>query len=85
MKPILRYLLNILISLDQLANVILLGAPDETLSSRAYRARNKPFGKITYPLINFLFFWQDDHCKSAYESEILRKEQGKYFSEGNYR
>ncbi len=30
-----RYALNVLIALDQLANAILLGDPDETISSRA--------------------------------------------------
>lgn len=33
-----RYALNIAIGLDQLANTVLAGHPDETLSSRAYRA-----------------------------------------------
>lgn len=36
-----RYALNIAIGLDQLANAVLAGHPDETLSSRAYRMRLK--------------------------------------------
>ena len=32
------FIFNILISLDQLANVLLLGSPDETISSRLSRA-----------------------------------------------
>jgi hypothetical protein len=34
----MQYLLNVAIALDQLANAILFSGPDETLSSRAYRA-----------------------------------------------
>lgn len=42
------YLLNIAIAFDQWLNAILAGAPDETLSSRAYRADRdgKVFGKV---------------------------------------
>ena len=32
---------NILIAIDQLLNAVLGGAPDETLSSRAHRAREE--------------------------------------------
>lgn len=66
---------QILIALDQLLNVCCFWLPggnwaDETLSSRAHRIQG------THPrlrlAINKLFFWQDDHCLSAYESERNR-------------
>ncbi|MFG6535544.1 hypothetical protein ACGYK5_17100 [Sulfitobacter sp. 1A16787] len=38
MRLLGRYLLNVLIALDQLANAILLGDPDETISSRCAKA-----------------------------------------------
>jgi len=37
----MSYALNIAIALDQLANALLAGDPDETLSSRAWRAEQK--------------------------------------------
>ena len=61
--------------LDQGLNVIFLaGYPDETLSAHFHRwARDKQYiwpKKIT----NMLFFWQRDHCYSAYMNEIKRRQ-----------
>ena len=41
---------------------------DETLSSRCHRWR---IAGIAWParIVNALFWWQKDHCRSAYESE----------------
>ena len=58
-----------LIAVDQLLNTLLGGWPDETLSSRCYRwARD---GVRVWPrrVVDGLFFWQREHCKSSYESE----------------
>ncbi len=73
---VLGYIKNFLIAIDQLLNVVLLGSPDETLSSRAYRAWNKEriFGKIFKPLIDMIFFWDFQHCLSAYESELKKRQ-----------
>ncbi len=62
-----KYLKNLLISLDQLANTLIGGNPDETLSSRAYRLRRKG---VFWPsnLVNGLFFWQKNHCKESKEN-----------------
>ena len=71
-----RYVFHILIWIDQGFNVIFWGYPDETLSARAYRANRNGrfFGKVFHPLINFLFFWQIDHCKLSYLAEMRRKQ-----------
>lgn len=67
-----------LIAFDQLMNTLVyvkgdgFGYADETLSARAYRLREE--SALPYKLINALFFWQDDHCKEAYESEQLNKQ-----------
>ena len=68
-------ILQIAISIDQFANAVLGGDVDETLSSRAYRMqqRKQPFWGWTATAIDLLFFWQKDHCKNAYESELKRK------------
>ena len=70
----IKYIINILIAIDQLGTTLVGGYPDETLSSYAYRLlqQGKPGGKIFVPIINRIFFWQRDHCKGAYEEERLR-------------
>lgn len=72
-----EWLLNVLIGLDQLANTVLAGEPDETLSSRAHRMREKgqPVWGWTARAINALFFWQADHCREAFEAEQRRLQQ----------
>lgn len=67
-----------LIAFDQLMNTLVyvkgdgFGYADETLSARAYRLREESV--LPYKLINALFFWQDDHCKQAYYSEVFNKQ-----------
>lgn len=78
----MAYLTSLAIAIDQLLNVLLLGSPDETLSSRAYRADRdgKVFGRFFRPLINTLFFWQDQHCRAAYKAEVSRRQYPKHFA-----
>ena len=69
------YLLNIAIAFDQLCNAVINGAPDETLSARAWRTEQtgKRFGKFFRPLIDVLFWvFQRDHCRKAYFAELRR-------------
>lgn len=65
------YLLGLAIALDQLANAVLAGDPDETLSSRAWRAEQsgQRYWGWTRRAIDMLFFWQDGHCQAAYLEE----------------
>jgi hypothetical protein len=51
------------------------GWSDESMSARAYRAQRdgRVLGFLA-KVINGLFFWQDDHCKSAYLSEAARRQ-----------
>lgn len=79
----MQYLLNLGIALDQLANTVLLGTPDETLSSRAYRAdvKGRLFGKFFRPLIDCVFFLQESHCAESYLSEVKRKQLPTEFQE----
>lgn len=76
-----EYILQILISIDQLFNAILGGMADETLSSRAWRAEksNKVFGKIFRPLIDTLMFFDKNHCFGSYLSEISRRQLPLHF------
>lgn len=70
------YVLNILIAIDQLANALLGGWCDETLSARAHRMRVKGhrYWGWTATAINKLFFWQHDHCRLAHEAEVRRSQ-----------
>lgn len=70
------YLLHLGIALDQLVNALLAGDPDESLSSRAHRMRLKGhrwWGWMA-GAIDRLFFWQDGHCRMAYEAEVERRQ-----------
>lgn len=76
------YWLSLLIALDQLANALLWGYVDETLSSRAYRSAQlrtpaKRRWRLAERLINGLF-WRDRagalrHCQLAYLGELARE------------
>ena len=76
---------QILIAIDQLANAIIGGWADETLSARCYRAHRdgKIMGKLFMPLIDLLFFWQGPgHCKNAYIKEFERKNYPEEYRQG---
>lgn len=60
---------QIAIAIDQLANTLLGGMADETLSARAHRT-----GSAWEPFIDALFFWQIGHCFQSYISEKERKQ-----------
>ena len=64
---------QILIALDQLANTLLGGMADETLSARAWRTQSP-----LHLLIDAIFFWDRQgpkrHCQLSYESEVLRSQ-----------
>lgn len=62
---------QVLVALDQLVNALIGGFADETLSSRAHRRRLRGKGGVAW-VIDHVFFWQDEHCKTAYESELER-------------
>jgi len=70
---------QILIAFDSLANTLLAGMADETISARAYRSgvidgNPKRRWKYARQVIDLLFFWQNEHCKEAYLSEFQRKQ-----------
>lgn len=59
------------IAIDQLLNTVVyihgdgFGFADETLSARAWRLQSR-----WYKVINTMFFWQENHCKEAFYSEL---------------
>jgi hypothetical protein len=64
-----RYVFNVLLGIDQLANALLGGYADESISARAYRNRKNAFWMQAQLLIDLLFFWSPDHCERAYWAE----------------
>lgn len=64
-----QYIKNVLIAIDQLFNAAIGGYCDESLSSRAWRWARDGVRDWPRKLIDGLFFWQREHCKSSYESE----------------
>lgn len=77
-RKLKRYGYHVVIAIDQLFNALTGGAADETLSSRTYRgailAENpKKRWRVLYRVINGIFF-DSNHCKTAYESELNRKQ-----------
>lgn len=80
-----RYGYHVIIAIDQLFNALTGSAADETLSSRTYRGavlteQPKKRWRVLYRLINGLFF-DANHCKASYESELSGKQHDERFSE----
>lgn len=65
-----------LIAVDQLANTMIGGMADETLSARAYRTNS-----FMQHVINALFF-DRNHCRDSYFSELNRKQLPKEYFNG---
>ncbi len=63
---------NLLLGLDQLANAVLRGDPDETISSRAAKAqaRGKTWGCV---LCRVLDVFDRDHCAKSIERDEGRR------------
>ena len=79
-----HYGYHVVIAIDQLFNAITGGAADETLSSRTYRGamlakQLKKRWRVLYRFINSIFF-DSNHCKTAYESELNRKQYSEDFT-----
>ena len=75
----MSYITNNLIALDQMANALFAGSPDETLSARAYRLSVERGRHWPRRIIDALFCWQSAHCQQAYLSELLRKQLPKQY------
>jgi hypothetical protein len=73
---------KVLIGLDQLVNAILEGDPDETISSRAFKAKleGKWWGFVLCKILNVI---DTGHCEESVEwdegeskQEVLKHEKG---------
>lgn len=79
----MAYVKHLLVAVDQLANALLGGWPDETLSSRAWRRHAAGRGSWPCRIVDRLFFWDVEkrgglnvgHCQLSYESERQGRQQ----------
>lgn len=70
----MEWLRNVAIGVDQLANCILRGHPDESLSARTGRLIHRSPYKYWAKLIDAIFFpfQGPNHCVNAHKKELLR-------------
>ena len=71
-KLLFAYLSNVLVSVDQVINALFFGDPDETISSRAGKARR--LGSFKWMLIAEVLDWlcfvfERDHCRKSMERD----------------
>lgn len=79
----MQYLYNLLLAIDQFLNTLLLGHPDETISSRLGRAKGKERYFFVAPLrvlIDTLFWfdyelYDDGHTARHCEKSVMPLEQ----------
>ena len=73
MKLIKQYIFNIFFVFDEVVNTILGGDPKEGCSSRAGRCLRDHPNKFTFicaKVIDFLVFWQPNHCENHIEPDM---------------
>lgn len=63
------YIKNVLIAFDQLANALIGGWPDESLSSRAWREYCSDQRLWPKRLIDALLWFDKNHCEESWKSE----------------
>ena len=73
-----KWILNILISIDQLGNTILGGDPDETISSRLGKMKVKHGGRIPwYRPFSKVIDWGLDKFDPNHSIDAIEKDEGK--------
>ncbi len=92
LKLFLQYIFNLFLGIDQILNTILLGHPDETLSSRLGRSKNKEryfWVRWLRCFVNILFFFDREvffdgtvleHC----EKSVMPLEQQNFREVADY-
>ena len=73
-----KWLLNILISIDQLGNTIAGGDPDETISSRLGKLKVKHGGKIPWRRpVSKMIDWGLDKIDPNHSIDAIEEDEGK--------
>lgn len=65
------WFLKLLVVISQAVNALILnGEPDQTLSSRAYSCNNVKGWSLAEKAINFVFFWDKQHCYNSWMLDL---------------
>ena len=73
-----KYFINILISIDQFANTLLGGDPDETISSRLGKLKRRHGGVIPwYRFMSGLIDWLLDKIDPHHSTDAIEDDEGK--------
>lgn len=84
-KTVKTYGYHVVVAIGQLFNALIGGGADETISSRTYRGavltkHPRKRWRVLYHAINGLFF-DRNHCKEAYFSEVYRRQYTEDFQQ----
>ena len=75
MNKLGKYIINVLIAIDQLTNTLCLGDPDETISSRLGKARaTSKTAEFFAKIVDALFFWEPKHTVKSIEPDEGKNE-----------
>ena len=77
-KPIGRYVKRVLLGIDQLGNTLIGGAPDETISARTGRNKDKKGWRVLAKVLNTI---DDHHVEEAICSEAKGTQQDPAYAE----
>lgn len=64
-RMIKKYLIRLGDATSQWVNTLIGGHPNESLSGRAWRTQS-----VWYRLIDFVLWFDKDHCKTSYENDV---------------
>lgn len=63
--PIIKYFNRVLLSFSILLNTILGGSTNQSFSARNWELKKAKKLNLVW-LIDFIFFWQPNHCQDSY-------------------
>ncbi len=87
LRELQRRLKNIALGLDQFGWVLITlghGSPDETVSAALWRMEleGKRAGRWFRPLLDRALWFDPNHCRASYESEINRRHLHAHYQQG---
>lgn len=68
-NPIARWLWNLFIAIDQFFNALLLGDPDETISSRMGKHMRNGHCRLCLKICKWLHKLDPEHCQKSIEND----------------
>jgi len=76
-KKVFKYFLNVLVGLDQMGNALLGGDPDETISSRLGKLKQKHGGRIPWHRpVSKVVDWGLDRIDPNHSVDAIETDEG---------